>query len=186
MRLTPFNLPLSEKINLKKERVGIRRIKIIIVHNPRKTKHNFLMKRISINLDILALFVVTITTRRIVQDASRSLSSFKGPENLLHLSFCLSPSLLNSRPNWSSMTNILLPPLHMSLCVLVILRRTTLPSPLGPKIILLPRRKLTIYHYHWFNRLLQFHLPTILFISNDRAPIQFSAPSQGSCSKVYL
>jgi hypothetical protein len=145
--------------------------------NPR---HSLLMIRIIINLDILALFAVMITTRKIFQDALRSLSSFKGPENLPHLLFCHNLSLLNSRPNWEFMTNPLLPPLHMFLCVLVILPRMTFPSPLEQNIILLQRRKLTIYHLRWFNRLLQIHLPTILFISNDQVPIQFSALHQGS------
>jgi hypothetical protein len=36
-----------------------------------------------------------------------------------------------------------------------------------------PRRKLTIYHLHWFNHLPQLHLSMVLFISNDRVPIQF-------------
>jgi hypothetical protein len=76
---------------------------------------------------------------------------------------------------WSFMTNPLLPPLHMSLCVLVILPRKALPSPLKPKIILLPRRNLMIYHLRWFNSLLQLHLPMVLFISNDQVLIQFSA-----------
>jgi hypothetical protein len=51
----------AEKINLKKERVGIRRIKIII-RNLKNPKHNLLMIRISVNRDILALSVVMITT----------------------------------------------------------------------------------------------------------------------------
>jgi hypothetical protein len=64
------------KINLKKERVGIRRIEIITRYLKR-TKNNLLMIRISINLDIPTFSVVMITTRNIVQDVSRSLSSFK-------------------------------------------------------------------------------------------------------------
>jgi hypothetical protein len=108
----------------------------------------------------------------------RSLSSFKGPGNIPHLSFCHNLSLLKDRPNWSFMTNPLLLPLHMSLCVLIILPRTTLQSPLEPKIILLQRRKLTIYHLQWFNLLPQLHLPIVHFISNDRVPIQFSALPQ--------
>jgi hypothetical protein len=110
----------------------------------------------------------------------------QGTKNLPHLPFCHNLSLLNNRLNWSFMTNPLLPPLHMSLCVLVILPRMTLPSPLEPKIILLQRRKLTIYHLHWFNHLLQLHLPMVLFISNDRVPIQFSPSSKGRCSEVCL
>jgi hypothetical protein len=126
------------------------------------------MIRISINLDILALSIVIITTLKIFQDVPRSLSSSKGPQNLPHLSFCHNLSLLNSRPNWSFMTNPLLPPLRMSLCVLVILRRTTFLLPLRPKITLLQRRNLTICHLRWFNHLPQLHLTMVLFISNDR------------------
>jgi hypothetical protein len=77
-KLMSFNLPLPVKINLKKERVRIRRIKIII-RNLTRPRHNLLMIRINANLDILALSVVMITTRKIVQDVSRSQSSFKGP-----------------------------------------------------------------------------------------------------------
>jgi hypothetical protein len=129
------------------------------------------MTSISVNLDILALYVVMITTQNIVQDTLRSLSSFRGLEILPHLPFCHNLSFLNNRPNWSFMANPILPPLHMSLCVLVILPRMTLQSPLEPNIILLQRRKLTIYHLRWFNHLIQLHLPTVLFISNERVLI---------------
>jgi hypothetical protein len=82
------------------------------------------------------------------------------------------PSLLNNRLNWSSMINLLppLPPTY--LCVMVIQRRMTSHLPLVPKITLPPRRKLTIYHLRWFNNLPRLHLPMVLFISNDRTPIQ--------------
>jgi hypothetical protein len=126
------------------------------------------MIRISVNLDILSLSMVMITTRKIVQDVLRSLSSFKGSGSLPHLSFFHNLSLLNNRPTWSFMTNLLLPPLCISLCVLVILPRTMLKSPLEPKIFLLQRRKLRVYHLRWFN-----HLPMVLFISNDWVSIQF-------------
>ena len=126
------------------------------------------MIRISINLDILSLFVVMIITRKIVHDAPRLLSSSKGPKILLHSSFCHNLSLLSNRPNWSFMTNLLLLPHHMSLCVLVTPRITKLQSQLEPKIILLRKRKLIIYHLCWFN-LLHLHLQMVLFISNDRA-----------------
>jgi hypothetical protein len=61
LRLIQFSLPLPVKINLKKERVRTRRIKIII-HNTKNPKCNLLMIRISVNLDILSLSVVMITT----------------------------------------------------------------------------------------------------------------------------
>jgi hypothetical protein len=61
LRLNLFNPPLSKKISLKKERVRIRRIEIIIC-NPIKPRPSLLMIRISVNLDILALSVVMITT----------------------------------------------------------------------------------------------------------------------------
>jgi hypothetical protein len=170
-----FNQPLLVKINLKNERVRIRRIKIII-RNPTRPRHNLLMIRINTNLDILALFVVKITTQKIFQDVPRSQSSFKGPKNLLYVPFCFNPSLLNNMPNWSFMINLLLPLLRMSLCVPVILRRMMLHLLLEPNITLLLRRKLMMSHLCWFSHLLQIHLPTVLFISNDRAPIQFSAP----------
>jgi hypothetical protein len=126
------------------------------------------MIRISINLDILSLYVVMITTRKIVQDKLRSLSSSKELGSLPHLSFYRKLSPLNNMPNWSFMINLLLPPLYMSLCVLVIQKRTTLQSQVRPKITLLPRRNMTIYHLRWFNHLPQLHLPMVLFISNDQ------------------
>jgi hypothetical protein len=151
-------------------------------NNPQyeKSKMQSVMIRISANPDTLALSVVIITTGNIVQDMSRSLSSFKGPRSLPHLSFCPNLSLLNRNPNWSFTTNPLLPPLPMSLCVLVIQKIMTLHLLLEPKITLPQRIKLTIYHFRWFNRLPQLHLPTVLFISNDRAPIQFSSPLQST------
>jgi hypothetical protein len=101
------------------------------------------------------------------QDGPRLLSSFKGPRNLPHLSFCPNLSLLNNRPNWSFMTNPLPLLLPMSLCVWVIQKRMVLRLPLRPKITLPQRRKLKIYHLCWFNSLPQLHLPMVLFISND-------------------
>jgi hypothetical protein len=59
-----FNLTLPERINPKKGRVRTRRIKII--HNLRRPKHNLLTIRISANPDTLVLYVVMITTLRIV------------------------------------------------------------------------------------------------------------------------
>jgi hypothetical protein len=36
-----------------------------------------------------------------------------------------------------------------------------------------------IYHLHWFNNLPQLHLPTVLFISNNRVSIQsFTLPQR--------
>jgi hypothetical protein len=105
---------------------------------------------------------------------SRSQNYFKGPQNLLHLSSCLIPSLLNNALNWSSMINLLppLPPTY--LCVTMIQRRMTSFLPLIPNITLPPRRKLTIYHLHRFNNIPQFHLPMVLFMLNDPTPIQSS------------
>jgi hypothetical protein len=131
------------------------------------------MIRINANPDTLALSVVMITTRKIVQDGQRLLSSFKGPRNLPHLPFCPNLSLPNNRPNWSFTTNPLPPLLLMYLCAWVIQKRMTLHLPLGPKITLPQRRKLMIYHLCWFNSLPQLHLPMVLFISNDRVLIQF-------------
>jgi hypothetical protein len=45
------------------------------------------------------------------------------------------------------------------------------------------RRKLTIYHLRWFNRLPQLHLPMVLFISNDWVSIQFSTLLQRALFK---
>jgi hypothetical protein len=117
------------------------------------------------NLVILVLSMVRIIIRKIVRDMLRLLSSCKGPIQLLHLSFCHNLFLLNSRPNWSIMTNLLPLPHLMYLCVLVTPRRMKCQSLLEPKIILLLKRKLMILH--WFNLLHRLHLPTTLFISND-------------------
>jgi hypothetical protein len=131
------------------------------------------MRKISVNLVTLSLFVVTIITRKNFQDALRLLSSSKGPESLLHLSFCHNLSLLSSRPNWSFMTNILLLHHLMSLCVLVSLKITKLQSQLEPKISLCQKRKLMIYHLRWSNLLLQLHLQKVLLISKDWVSIKF-------------
>jgi hypothetical protein len=128
--------------------------------------------------------MVTITTRKIVQDEPRSLNSFKELGILLHVPFCHNLSLLSSRPNWSFITNLLLPPLRMSLCVLVIKKRTTLQSQLGLNITLLQRRTLMIYHLRWVNHLPQLHLPKVLFISNDWVSIQFFALLQRALFEI--
>jgi hypothetical protein len=77
----------------RKGRVRIRRTKIII-KNLRKPKRNSLMRKINVNLIILALFVVTIIIRKIVHDALRLLSSCKGSGSLLCLSSCHNHFLL--------------------------------------------------------------------------------------------
>jgi hypothetical protein len=96
----------KNKIKIK-GRVIIRRTKIII-YNLRSPKHILLMTKINVNLITLSLFVVTIIIREIVHDALRLLSSCKEPRSHLHLSSCHNCFLLNSRPNWSFMTNLLL------------------------------------------------------------------------------
>jgi hypothetical protein len=78
-----------------------------------KLKLPLLKIEISANHNTLALSVVTITTRRIVQDVSKLLSSFKEHPNHLHRLFCPNPSRLNNRLSWSSMTNHLLLRHHM-------------------------------------------------------------------------
>jgi hypothetical protein len=175
-KLIMFNPHLPERIKIKRKgRVRTRRTRIII-HNMINPKQKPLMRKINLNLVTPALFVVIIITRKIVRDVLRLLSSSKGPENLLHLLFCHNLSLLSSEPNWSFMTKLLLLPHLMSLCVLVILKRTKLQSQLEPKINLHPKRKLMIYHLRWFNLLPQLHLPMVLFISNDRVSTQFFRP----------
>jgi hypothetical protein len=119
------------------------------------------------NLVILVLSVVRTIIRNIVRDVQRLLSSCKEPGHLLHLSFCHNLFLLNNRPNWLFMTNLLPLPHLMYLCVLVTPRKMKLQSLLEPKIILLLKRKLMIHLLHWFNLLHQLHLPMVLFISND-------------------
>jgi hypothetical protein len=61
----------------RKERVRIRRKQII--RKKKEPKHHLLTIGISANPDTLVLFVVMITTLRIVHDEQRLLSSFKGP-----------------------------------------------------------------------------------------------------------
>jgi hypothetical protein len=88
----------------------IRRAKIIL--KQRKLKLLLLMTRISANHDTLALSMV-MTTRRIVHDVPRSLSSFKELRNHLHRLSCPNPSHLNNRLSWSFMINHPLLLLHM-------------------------------------------------------------------------
>ena len=110
LRSMLFNPPPPVKTNPEKERVRISRTKIL--HKQKEPKLHLLTIGISANLDALALSVVMITTRRIVHDVPRSLSSFKEPRNHLHRLSCTNPSHLNNRLSWSSMTNLhLLPPL---------------------------------------------------------------------------
>jgi hypothetical protein len=52
-------------------------------------------------------------------------------------------------------------------------KKITLHSRLEPKTILHLRRRLTIHLLLWYNPLHRLHLQTVLFISNDRALIQF-------------
>jgi hypothetical protein len=98
-----FNLPQPVKTNPKREGVRIRRTKILLKQS--EPKLPLLMIGISANLDTLVLSVVMITTRRIVHDAPRSLSSFKELQNHLLQPFCPNPSRLNNRLSWSFMTN---------------------------------------------------------------------------------
>jgi hypothetical protein len=127
-KLIRFNLHLPVKIKIKRKgRVRIRRKKVTL-NNLRSPKHSPLMRKINVNLVTLALFVVTTIIRKIVHDTLRLLSSCKGPEILLHLSSCHNHFLLSTRPNCSFMTNILLLPSLMSLCVLVTLKRTKFQS----------------------------------------------------------
>jgi hypothetical protein len=70
-----------------------------IINNMINPKYILLMKKISVNLVILALSIVRIITRNIVHDVLTLLSSCKGPKNLLHLSSCHNVFILNSRPN---------------------------------------------------------------------------------------
>jgi hypothetical protein len=78
-----------------------------------QTKTLLLMIGISANRITLALSVVTITTRRIVLDVLKLISSFKEHRNPLHQQSCPIPSHLSNRPRWSSMTNHLLLQHHM-------------------------------------------------------------------------
>jgi hypothetical protein len=143
-----------------KGRVRIRKTKIII-NNLKKPKQKLLMRKINVNLITLALFVVMIITKNIVQDALRLLSSSKGLRSLLHLSFCHNLSILSNMLNWSFMTK-LLPITHlMSLRLLVTLKRTKLQSQLEPKIILCQKRKLMMYHLRWCNLFPQLHLQMV-------------------------
>jgi hypothetical protein len=91
-------------------------------------KRIMLMRKINVNLITLVLFVNTTIMRKIVHDMSRSLSSSKGLGSILHLSSCQNSFLLRSRPDWSFMTNPLLLPHIMSLCLLVTLKITKLQS----------------------------------------------------------
>jgi hypothetical protein len=100
------NLPQPVKTNLKRGEVRIRKEKIIL--KQRKPKLPLLMIGISENHDTLVLFVVMITTRRIVHDTLRLLIFFKELQNHLHRPFCPNPSHINNRLSWSFMTN---PPL---------------------------------------------------------------------------
>jgi hypothetical protein len=99
------------KINQRKGEARIRRVKIIIKLS--KLKPLLLKIEISVSHDILALSMVTITTRRIFLDVLRLLSSFKGRQNPLRWQSCPNPSHLNNRPSWSSTTNHLLLRHHM-------------------------------------------------------------------------
>jgi hypothetical protein len=99
------------KINQRKGEARIRRVKIIIKLS--KLKPLLLKIGISANHATLALSVVTITTRRIVLDVPRLLSSFKERRNHLRRQSCPNPSRLNNRLSWSSMTNHLLLRHHM-------------------------------------------------------------------------
>jgi hypothetical protein len=74
-----FNLPQPVKTNPERERVRIRRTKIL--RKQREPKLHLLMIGISANPNTLVLSVVMITTLRIVHDTPRLLSSFKGPRN---------------------------------------------------------------------------------------------------------
>ena len=74
-----FNLPPLVKINPERVRVRLRRTKIPC--KQREPKHHLLTIGISANPDTLVLYVVMITTLRIVHDKSRLLRSFKGPQN---------------------------------------------------------------------------------------------------------
>ena len=87
----------------KKGEVRIRRVKIII--KMRKLKLLLVNIGISANHDTLALSVVMISTRRIVRDMPRSLSSIREPRNPLHWLSCPNPSRLNNKLSWSFMTN---------------------------------------------------------------------------------
>jgi hypothetical protein len=61
----------------------------------------------------------------------------------------------------------------------------TLLSLLEPKIILPLKRKLMIYLLPRHKPLLRLHLPTVLFISNDRASTQFfDPPPKGVIQKL--
>jgi hypothetical protein len=67
------------------------------------------MTEISANHAILALCVMTITTRRIVRDVPKFISFFNQHRNLLLRLSCLNLSRLNSKLRWSFMIN----PLHL-------------------------------------------------------------------------
>jgi hypothetical protein len=94
------------------------------------------------------------------------LDSSKEPGLPLRLLFCHNLFLLNNRPNWLFMTNLLPLLALMCLCVLKIPRKMTLQLLLEPKIILLLKTKLMI------NLLHRLRLTMFLFISNDLILIQ--------------